>query len=201
MLRRKLYSTKAECLADEQSTTTVVQVVHIHDTHSHSSGPISVSSCRFLHQHQPAREQPSALNKTSLCKCAAAASETPCMDTWPSVEGPGTSANIGGGFLRFKAVLLLASCAAFWSHFRYLFSPDWLFLAIGFSPSLALSCVEWGPSPQQSPPLVTWAVPFHIWKKSDSWGRVLHVRDRCSLSTQSTLALGPHQVILFLPYY
>lgn len=46
-----------------------------------------VSSCRFIHQYQPMLELLQSLNKTPLCQCAAAASEMPYMDLWPSVEG------------------------------------------------------------------------------------------------------------------
>lgn len=43
----------------------------------------------FLHQYQLFREQLSSLNKTPLCQYAAAASEMPYSDAWPSVGGCG----------------------------------------------------------------------------------------------------------------
>lgn len=63
------------------------EVGAVHTGHILSHWPsLSVSSCRFLHQYQLAREQLSTLNKTPLCQYAAAASEMPYSDVWPSVE-------------------------------------------------------------------------------------------------------------------
>lgn len=79
----------------------------------------------FIHHYQLASEQHSSLNKTSLCQYAAAASEIPCSDTWPSVEGLGTSATKCGGhvFDDTHCIYLLCSFLTKLEVFIHLLKP------------------------------------------------------------------------------
>lgn len=113
---------------------------HMQETDSYAGSPYSLPSCRFLHQYQPAREQLSPLNKTSLCQYAAAASEMPYSDTWPSVEGLRTWATKEGGIKFLRTPIWHVSSVALGSYLSYFtvyFTLFHFFPLTSFSPPIA----------------------------------------------------------------
>lgn len=117
---------RSECNTCKKQTPTLAVPIHCH--------PVGF----YISTNQP--ESSSAPWTKPLCQYAAAASEMPYSDTWPSVEGLRTWATKEGGIKFLRTPIWHVSSVALGSYLSYFtvyFTLFHFFPLTGFSPPIA----------------------------------------------------------------